>query len=94
MSEVEMDGVLIVIFLKITDAPLRVMIVSFNRCEGTGKGAVLCQDCSSATRAVPTSGGPVHLPYLWVHPDEEGGAPPGSRPAGFLFGAIVISRFA
>src|SRR6266446_9977141 len=94
MSYVELDGVLIVIFLKITDAPLRVMIVSFHGCEGTGKGAVLCQDCSSATRAVPTSGGPVHLPYLWVHPDEEGGAPPGSRPAGFLFGAIVISRFA
>jgi hypothetical protein len=33
-------------------------------------------------------------PYLWVHPDEERGAPPGSRPAGFLFGAIVISRSA
>jgi hypothetical protein len=37
MSEVELDRVLIVIFLKITDAPLRVMIVSFNRCEGTRK---------------------------------------------------------
>jgi hypothetical protein len=38
MSNVELDGVLIVIFLKITDAPLRVMIVSFDRREGTGKG--------------------------------------------------------
>jgi hypothetical protein len=57
MSDVELDGVLIVIFLKITDAPLRVMIVSFNRCEGTGKGAVLCQDCSNATRPVHAPGG-------------------------------------
>jgi hypothetical protein len=49
-SEVELDRALIVIFLKITDAALQVMIVSINRCEGTGKGAVLCQDCSNATR--------------------------------------------
>jgi hypothetical protein len=67
MSDVELDGVLIVIFLKITDAPLRVMIVSFHRCEGTGKGAVLCQDCSNATRPVHAPGGPALSGYYGLH---------------------------
>jgi hypothetical protein len=54
-----MNRLLIVIFPKITDATLRVMIVSFNRCEGTKKGAVLCQDCSKGKRPVHAAGGPV-----------------------------------
>jgi hypothetical protein len=69
MSEVELDHpVLIVIFLKITEAPLRFMIVSFNRCEGTGKGAVLCQDCSNATVRFRLPAGRFSVPEAGPNP--------------------------